>query len=94
MGYNIENYRRVRAALEERRRLAMQTAEERLSTLHATYPELAEVDRALSTTGMQLFREAMAGGDDLAERLARIRAEHEGVQRMRRELLYAVRCLQ
>lgn len=89
MGYNIENYRRVRAALEEKRRLAMQTAEERLSTLHATCPELAEVDRALSTTGMQLFREAMAGGDDLAERLSRIRAEHESVQRMRAELLAA-----
>ena len=89
MGYNIENYRRVRAELEEKRRLAIQTAEERLSTLHATCPELAEVDRALSTTGMQLFREAMAGGDDLAERLARVRAEHDGVQRLRDELLAA-----
>ena len=89
MGYNIENYRRVRAALEERRRSAIQTAEERLSALHAACPELAEIDRALSTTGMQLFREAMAGGDDLAERLSRVRAEHEGVQRMRSELLAA-----
>ena len=87
MGYNIENYRRVRAAMEERRRLAIQTAEERLTSLHASCPELADLDRALATTGMQLFREAMAGGDNLAERLARVRSEHEGMQRLRGELL-------
>lgn len=89
MGYNIENYRRVRAAFEERRRAALDTADRHAAEVHAKIPELREIDRALSTTGMQLFREAMAGGDDLAERLARIRAEHENIQKMREELLLA-----
>ncbi len=87
MGYNIENYRRVRAAFEERRREALDTAERHAAEVHAKIPELREIDRALSTTGMQLFREAMAGGDDLAERLSRIRAEHENIRAMREELL-------
>ncbi len=89
MGYNIENYRRVRTMLEERRREAIATAERHAAEVHAACPELHEIDRALSATGMQLFREAMAGGDDLADRLARIRAEHERVQALRGELLTA-----
>lgn len=87
MGYNIENYRRVRAAFEERRRAAIQTAEQRAAELHRTCPELFEIDRALAATGMQLFREAMTGGDDLDARLARIREEHESIRRMRDEIL-------
>ena len=87
MGYNIENYRRVRAAYEERRRLAIQTAEARAAELHRTCPELAEIDRAQAATGMQLFREAMAGGDDLEARLSKIRSEHETIRKMRDELL-------
>ncbi len=89
MGYNIENYRRVRAAFEERRRAALDTADRHAAEVHARIPELREIDRALSTTGMQLFREAMAGGEDLADRLAKIRAEHENIQKMREELLLA-----
>lgn len=87
MGYNIENYRRVRALLEERRQTAIQTAEARAAELRAACPELAELDRALSGTGMHLFREAMAGGEDLEARLARIRAEHESIMAARRDLL-------
>ena len=87
MGYNIENYRRVREMLEERRREAIATAEQHAAEVHAACPELREIDRALAATGMQLFREAMAGGEDLADRLARVRTEHERVQEMRGELL-------
>ncbi len=87
MGYNIENYRRVAASLEARRAAAIATADAHLLEVHAACPELAEIDRALGATGMQLFREAMKGGEDLGERLEHIRAEHRNLQDMRRELL-------
>ena len=87
MGYNIENYRRVRAMMEERRLEAVRTADIRLNDVHRQSPEIAEIDRALSTTGMQLFGEATRGGADLAERIARIRAEHDTLRAARAELL-------
>ena len=69
MGYNIENYRRVRAMLEERRVAAIATADARMAEVHRRSPEVAEIDRALASTGMQLFGEATRGGADLAARL-------------------------
>lgn len=87
MGYNIENYRRVRTMLEERRLEAVRTADARMNEVHRRSPEIAEIDRALATTGMQLFGEATRGGPDLAERIARIRAEHDNLRAARADLL-------
>lgn len=89
MGYNIENYRRVRALLEERKRSALATADEHLREVHAACPELAELDRALAGTGMRLFREAMTAGEGLEARLDVIRREHAALQAAREELLLA-----
>ncbi len=87
MGYNIENYRRVRTMLEERRLEAVRTADARMNEIHRRSPEIAEIDRALATTGMQLFGEATRGGPDLAERIARVRAEHDTLRAARADLL-------
>ena len=87
MGYNIENYRKVRKMLEERRLEAVRTAETRTERIHAASPEIAEIDRALATTGMQLFREATAGGANIAERIAKVRADHENLRAVRADLL-------
>ncbi|MBQ2719427.1 MAG: ATP-binding protein [Clostridia bacterium] len=87
MGYNIENYRRVRTMLEERRLSAMATADARLAEVHRLSPEVAEIDRALASTGMQLFGEATRGGPDLAARIARVRADHESLRAARADLL-------
>ena len=86
MGYNIENYRKVRKMLEERRLEAVRTAETRTERIHAASPEIAEIDRALATTGMQLFREATAGGANIAERIAKVRADHENLRAVRADL--------
>ena len=90
MGYNIENYRTVRTMLEERRLEAVRTAEVRTEEIHRRSPEIAEIDRALATTGMQLFREATAGEPNLAERIAAVRREHENLRAVRADLLGAL----
>ena len=87
MGYNIANFRHVQAALDERRRNALQTAERRTAELHSRCPELRELDIAMRSVGMRLFREALAGGDDLEARLAKVREENEALQRARATLL-------
>ena len=75
MGYNIANFRRVQSMIDERRRNAIGEADLHTAELHAKSPELVEIDTALRSLGMRLFREALAGGEDLTERLERIRAE-------------------
>ena len=90
MGYNIANYRHVQAAIDERRRRAIELAELHTAELHTKSPELREIDLAIRSVGMRLFREALAGGDDLADRIAAIRREHEGLQEARASLIAAL----
>ncbi len=87
MGYNIDNYRTVRDRLETRRSRALSAAEERRLRLHERSPEIASIDRALSLTGMKLFRATMEGGEGLGERLNAIKQEHTGLLSARAELL-------
>ena len=44
MGYNVENYRTVRATLEERRTSAVKEAELRKRALHAESSDLFRID--------------------------------------------------
>lgn len=90
MGYNAENYRAVRARIEERRMKAVQDAEAKKRALHAESPELCRLDAALSETGRKLFRTACMGGSDLAEKVQALRAENEAMLLKRRELLAAI----
>lgn len=87
MGYNIENYRKVKEMLEKRRSDALQKASERRGTLHLSIPEIAAIDKALSSTGMQLFRAATEGGEGLSSRIAAIKEEHEALRARRAALL-------
>lgn len=87
MGYNIANFRRVQAQIDERRRNAIGEADLHTAELHAKSAEVKEIDTALRSLGMRLFREALAGGDDLNDRLERIRTEHENLRGVRAEIL-------
>ncbi len=61
--YMKESYRKVKEALDERRRRALDVAEERNAALRQTYPEIEQIDRELTKTGLLLFRAASGVGD-------------------------------
>ena len=61
--YNYENYTKVKAAIEQRRSEAIAAADARNGLVRAESPEIAEIDRELSRTGLELFRIACAGQD-------------------------------
>ncbi len=90
MGYNVENYRKVKETIDGRRAAALQEADLRTALLHTLSPELAEIDRKLSGTGMRLFRVATEGGTNLQEKLAAARAEHEALKERRAALLLSL----
>ena len=87
MGYNKENYRRIRREFEEKHLAAKRAAEERREELHRRLPEVAEIDRALSQTGLKLFREAAKGAKNLNERIAAVQKENQELQAIRADIL-------
>lgn len=77
MGYNKENYARIRQEYQGKNLQAKKDAEERRLALHRLYPELEKIDRLLSNTGVNILRESTKGAEGLDERIAKLRAENE-----------------
>lgn len=87
MPYNKENYSRIREQYETKYKIAEDQAAQRKEELHARFPELAEIDAALSKTGLAVFKASMEGKDGLAERIAKIREENAALRSARAEFL-------
>lgn len=77
MGYNKENYARIRQEYADKNLRAKEAAERRAEELHRKYPELLKIDRVLSETGLNIFRESMKGREGLEERLKKLRESNE-----------------
>lgn len=86
MGYNQENFRRIRAEYETKAMKAEEAADERREELYRVIPDLRDLDRALSGFGLRLMKQAMEGGDTQAG-IASLQAENERIQAARRDLL-------
>ncbi len=87
MGYNNEAYARVREEFSNKANEKQIAAEERKRRLEAELPALAEIDRALEETALNIWREAMSGPDGLEERIAKLERENLELQEARRALL-------
>lgn len=88
MAYNRDNYNRIRSDFEARGREARERAQARAFELHLSIRELAEVDAALSATGVRIMEAIRREGDREAN-LAAVRAENERLQARHREILIA-----
>ena len=84
MGFNRENYARIKAEYDGKYLRAEDAAKLRRAEVHAALPEIAEIDRALATTGLKIFEATLRGNTD---GIAKIKAENEALQNKRAELL-------
>jgi len=64
MGYNKQNYIRVKEEYEGKYLRAVEQAQIKKAEIHAVIPEIAEIDRELSTVGLKIF-EASVKGDSV-----------------------------
>ncbi len=87
MGYNKDNYRRIRDEYGVKSALARKRAEQRMSELREKFHELDEIDRALSLTGIKIMRAAAEGKDGLEERISALKSETEALRSAREEFL-------
>ena len=87
MGYNVENYRKIREEFEKKRQDAISDAEARRLSFRSMSKEAREIDRALSETGLRIFRAGCDGGERLQEKIDEIREEHDAIMGAKRVLL-------
>ncbi len=86
MGYNKENYKRIRTEYETKTFRAAEEADLRRREVYAAIPQLEEMDRRLSGFGLRIMETALHSGDT-SEGIARLRAENERIRRERAALL-------
>ncbi|MBQ2707570.1 MAG: ATP-binding protein [Clostridia bacterium] len=90
MGYNKENYIRIRQEYADKNLRAKEAAEQRTRELHALYPELVKIDNVLRETGMNILRESMRGREGLDERIAKLRESNRELQAIRAQYLESI----
>ena len=86
MGYNQENFKRIRAEYETKALLAQRAADGRREEVHSQIPALRELDRHLSTFGLRIMKQAMEGGNT-KEAVEQLRAENQSILAQRKQLL-------
>ena len=79
-------FARIREEYATKYLIAREEADLRRAEVHLAIPEVAEIDRALSRTGLSLM-EASMHGDDVEARIAAVRKTNEELRATRAELL-------
>ena len=89
MAYNAENYKKIAAQYKDKNLRAKEAAEARREELHRRLPQVAEIDRALSATGLRIMREALKGKEGLDVRIRKLEEGNNLLLEARREILRA-----
>ncbi len=87
MGYNKENYSRIRTEYQTKYLKAYEEADRRTAMLHQKSPELAAIDRKLAATGAKIAMAALGTGTSYRESLERVEKENLALQAERAALL-------
>jgi DNA replication protein DnaC len=89
MGYNRDDFVRIKAEYSEKYRLARQKADERRFELYARIPEVKDIDSTLARTGSEIMSIILSGRKDTDAAVEELKARNEGLLARRGELLVA-----
>lgn len=84
MGYSKQIAEAVREAYENKRKKAEADLDARRAEMYEKAPQLREIDRALSLTGLKLYGAALEGKEGLEDRIAALKKENLELQTARR----------
>lgn len=87
MGYSAQVVKKVRDEFENKRSRAAGASDANRQQAYLKCPLLIEVDRALSLTGLSVYRAALGGKEGLESRIAAIKKENLELQENKRRLL-------
>ncbi len=78
MGFNRENYRRIKREYDGKNLRAKEEAESRCAELHTRYPEIKEIDDALSMTGLTILElSSRYTGERLEAEIAKLKEQNQ-----------------
>ena len=78
MGYNREDYIRIKAEFSQKYIKARESAQERRFELHARLPRVREIDTLLSRTGMDIMG-VIASGKDTDEKIKKLKERNDAL---------------
>ena len=88
MGFNRENYKKIKHEYEGKALRAQEAALIRKRELGMRYPDVKEIDDALSQTGLRIFEATVRyKGEKLESEITAITAENAELLRARQALL-------
>ena len=87
MGYNRENFNRIKQEYDEKYANARRSASERLFEIHTKIPEVAQIDRILGETGARIMSIICSGDADSKAKIEKLRGENTALVEARKELL-------
>jgi len=86
MGYNKDNYKRIREEYQTKCFRAEAEADARREELYAVIPTLRDLDRQMSSCGLRIMQAALRNGDT-ANEIAQMRVENQKIREARAALL-------
>jgi len=87
MGYNRENFNRIKQEYDQKYILAGEAADARLREVHAALPEVRAIDEIMRKTGAKIMGIICSGASDAEEQIAKLRLQNELFGRTRADLL-------
>ncbi len=88
MGYNQENFRRIREEYSRKYLLVQEAASKRREEIHAILPAVREIDAQLSDMGLRIMQAALQS-ENYQAALAEIEAQSLALEQKRAEVLIA-----
>lgn len=80
MGFNRENYKRIKHEYEGKALRAAEKAQDRKKELHEKFPDIKEIDDLLSMTGLKIFEATLSyKGEALEKKLNELKKENEAL---------------
>lgn len=89
MGYNKENFKRIREEYATKHLVAEEAAEARRAELHLALPRVAEIDRLLSKTGVRIMGAGLLPKAEREAEIDRLHRENDALLAEREKLLVA-----
>ena len=86
MGYNQENFRRIREGYSRKYLLVQEAATKRREEIHAILPEVREIDAQLADMGLRIMQAALQNAD-YASAVAQIEAQSRALEQRRAAVL-------
>ena len=80
MGFNRGNYRRIKREYDGKNLRAKEEAERRREELHLRFPEVKEIDDALSLTGLTILEASSRyTGQRLEDEIAKLKSQNRAL---------------